>query len=442
MAKQNHSVAHTSPQTTSLITPHTPFGLIGRKLAHSWSSKIHAQLGSTPYTHYELEPNQLEAFIASDVWQGLNVTIPYKVDVARLADKVSDAVQAVGAANTLMRLPHGALYAENTDVQGFDWMLEHFCTTQLDTAHAATLLAHKKVLVLGSGGASRAICYVLKQLRALPVVVSRTGSTTYTNLLPQHQDAVLIVNTTPVGMYPHDNNSPLHISTLQALPQLKGVLDIVYNPLHTYLCQQAQQLGIPAQTGLSMLVAQAWASSKLWQQRELPKDCIKHIEKNLQQHIANIAFIGMPGSGKTSTGKKLARLLKRPFVDLDNAAALACGMPVASYINRFGEDAFRQIETGVLAQYSHESGLIISCGGGVVTRPENYNLLHRNSVVVMIDRPLNELSVENRPLSQAQGIQTLANQRMDLYYSWSDHVVHTTGSAQTDAEATMHLLGF
>ena len=434
MADQTHASAHNNPQNPATLIPSTPYGLVGRTLAHSWSSKIHAQLGSAPYAHYELEPEQLETFIHADGWQGLNVTIPYKRAAAQLADEHSQAVQELGAANTLVRLSNNTIYAENTDVLGFSWMLERFCTTQL-AGNATDVLTNKKVLVLGSGGASRAICYVLKQVQAQPVVVSRTGTTTYTNLLPQHQDATLIVNTTPVGMYPHDSTSPVSQQTLQAFSQLKGVLDIVYNPIRTRLCQQAHQLAIPAQTGLSMLVAQAWASSKLWQQRALPEEYIEAIEKDLQRQILNITFIGMPGSGKSSTGRKLAHMLQRPFVDLDDATALACGMSPARYITQYGEAAFRDIETQVLAQYSHESGLIISCGGG-----ENHDLLHRNSVVVMIDRPLNELSVEDRPLSQTQGIQALAKQRMDLYYSWSDHVVQTTGSPQTDAEATKNLL--
>ncbi|WP_051353804.1 shikimate kinase [Atopobium fossor] len=428
------------PRQPALQMPHTPFGLLGRNLTHSWSSQIHTQLGSAPYALYEIESNQLKDFITSCGWQGLNVTIPYKKDVVQLADKRSNAVQVLGAANTLTRLPDGSIFAENTDVLGFSWMLKRFCKTQLKAANATEVCAHSKVLVLGNGGASRAVCYVLNQMQAHTVVVSRSGATNYNNILPQHQDTVLIVNTTPVGMYPHDNASPLSFQTIQTLPQLKGVLDIVYNPQNTQLCQYARKLTIPAQTGLSMLVAQAWASSKLWQHKNLSEALIERIEKDLKKQISNIAFIGMPGSGKTSTGKRLARMLQRPFVDLDDVVALACGMPVATYIQRYGEDAFRQQETQALAQYSHESGLIISCGGGIVTRSENYDLLHRNSVVVMVDRPLNELSDEGRPLSQAQGIKALAKQRMNLYYGWSNHVLHTTGSSQTDAEAVMEML--
>lgn len=417
----------------------TPFGLIGQKLGHSWSREIHERLGSSPYELWELEPDEVAGFIRKGSWKGINVTIPYKRNAAELADEQSGRVAELGVANTLIRRSGGSIFAENTDVTGFGWMLEHFFTTRLN-ASAHEMLNEKEALVLGTGGAAQAVACALKGVGARVCFISRRGDDTYNNLLERHGNASLIVNTTPVGMYPNCPKAPLTEETLSELKDLLGVLDVVYNPTRTGLVLEAERLNIPAESGLSMLVAQAVHASELFQNRKLDEGMIETIVHDLKMQTQNIALIGMPGSGKTTAGRRLARLLGRPFVDLDDACTVAAGMPVADYITSRGEATFRLLETQVLADYGMRSGLIIACGGGVVTQPQNHDLLCQNSFVVMLDRPIEELSLQGRPVSQAKGIEQLAHERMSLYRAWADAILPCTGSPDGDAKAIRALI--
>ena len=417
------------------------FGLIGRRLGHSWSPLIHESLGSAPYALLELEPEEVEPFLRGGAWRGLNVTIPYKLDAARMADVRSDAVRALGAANTLVRRGDGTILAENTDVLGFAWLLTRFCRERLGGS-PRELLEGREILVLGSGGAARAVSYALEtHAGARAVMVSRSGPEGYESLESRHPQAALVVNATPVGMYPACPATPLGQGALAALPELLGVLDIVYNPRRTGLTLAAERLGIPAESGLSMLVAQALYASELFQGRDLDDALIGGIERDLLARTENVVLIGMPGAGKSSCGRELARLLHRPFVDLDDAIALESGREPSRIITEQGEDAFRRLETEAAARYGGRSGLVVACGGGIVTRAENYDLLHQNGTVVLIDRPLDQLSSDGRPLSQTQGVERLAAQRRPLYESWADVTVRCTGSASGDAAAVRDLLG-
>ncbi len=421
--------------------PETPFGLLGRKLGHSWSRPIHEQLGSAPYRHIELEPDQVAPFIEAGGWQGLNVTIPYKIEAARLADERSPRVEALGAANTLVRRADGRVFAENTDVLGFSWMLGRFCEREIGSDTAKSL-GGKKALVLGSGGASQAIQASLAETGAEVVVVSRSGADNYGNLIERHADAALIVNTTPVGMYPDCPATPIAEEDLARMPGLLAVLDVVYNPRRTGICLAAEHIGIPSESGLAMLVAQAFFASELFQAKKLDERLIEGIEATIYRQTQNIVLIGMPGAGKTTTGRRLAHRLGRPFVDVDEAVAQKCGRSAASIIETDGEDAFRRIETEVTGECCACSGLVVACGGGVVTRPENLDLLRQNGTVVMIDRPLSELSSSGRPMSRAKGIKRLADERMDAYRSWSDVRIACSGSAEGDAAQILETLGF
>ncbi len=420
--------------------PQVEFGLLGRTLGHSWSPRIHAMLGSAPYELVELEPDELAPFVREGSWRGLNVTIPYKKAVVPLADEASERVRRLGAANTLVRRADGSIFADNTDVLGFSWQLECFCEQHLDRS-AQEALAHKSVLVLGSGGASKAVSMVLADLDARVVVISRQGPEDYASITRRHAGASLVVNTTPVGMYPACPASPIPGRTLSCLRQLQGVIDVVYNPMRTGLCLEAEKLGIPSASGLSMLVGQALRSSELFQSRTLDSALVQVIEGEIRRETTNVALIGMPGAGKTSSGRLLAQLTSRTFVDLDDAFQASYGISPADCILQQGEHEFRRLETAVLATYGMRSGMVIACGGGVVMRPENYDLLHQNSTIIMLDRKLSELSDHNRPVSQAKGIERLARERMDLYRSWADHIVSCTGSAAGDATEIRAILG-
>lgn len=421
------------------VQAEAPFGLLGRRLGHSWSPQIHTRLGSAPYELHELKPDELEGYVRHGSWQGLNVTIPYKREAAQLADEVSERVLRLGVANTLVRRADGTIYADNSDVLGFAWMLGRFCERHLG-ATAPEVLGGRKALVLGTGGASAAIRSALEDAGANVVMVSRTGEETYATLAERHADAVLMVNTTPVGMYPNCPATPVAKDVLERLSGLRGVLDIVYNPERTGLCLVAESLGLPFESGLAMLVAQARFSSELFQGHAIEDELVESIETELRALTQNVVLIGMPGAGKTSCGKRLARMLGRPFVDIDEAILTERGRSAADIIRQDGEEAFRRVETEVTGAWCARSGMVIACGGGVVTRPENRDLLRQNGTVVLVDRPLEELSSKGRPVTQAKGVEALAKERMHLYHEWADVILRCTGSAQSDADLVRELL--
>lgn len=417
-----------------------PFGLVGRTLGHSWSRQIHERLGSAPYALHELEPDEVAPFVRGGAWRGLNVTIPYKRRAAELADERSPRVERLGAANTLVRREDGSILAENTDVLGFFWMLARFCRRELGSS-VNEALGSRKALVLGSGGASQAVRLALEEYAGMDVVtVSRSGKETYEGLARRHADAALVVNTTPVGMFPNCPASPLDEETLSALTGLVAVLDVVYNPRRTGLLLAAERLGLPAESGLAMLVAQALYASELFQGRDLDDSLVAEVEGQIRTQTENVVLIGMPGAGKSSCGRALARLLGRPFVDVDEAIALECGRTAAQIIREDGEEAFRAVETEVTGRYAARSGLVLACGGGVVTRAENRDLIRQNARVVFLDRPIAELSDDGRPMSQAKGVERLAAERMDAYRSWADVTLPCTGSPAGDAELARRLL--
>lgn len=414
------------------------YGVIGKPLKHSWSPEIHAMLASYTYEKQEIELEEVKGFVQSAQWKGLNVTIPYKKEVFKYASFVSDTAKRLGAANTLLRKTDGTYAAYNTDLFGFTYMLERFCNEHLGGIEA---IKGAKVLVLGgTGGAAQAINASLEDAGTHPITISRKGENNYTNLLELHSDADLIVNTTPVGMYPKCPAEILGGSALEAMPNLKGVIDAVYNPERTGIMLAAEKLGIPTQSGLVMLVAQAFQSSEIWQQTKLDTALIDQIEAKLLDKMRNVVLIGMPGSGKTSAGRELAALTGRTHIDLDNAFKKTYNKSAAEVIEQEGENAFRKLETAIVDTYGKESSLVISCGGGVVTRQENYDLLHQNGTIVMLDRTLEKLSTKGRPLSASKGVQKLAQERMPLYRQWADYIQPCTGSARGDALEIAQLL--
>lgn len=419
-----------------------PYGLLGGALGHSWSPRIHRALGSVPYALHVLpDPADAADLVRNGSWRGLNVTIPHKRLAAEAADVRTPFVEAHGAANTLVRLDDGRILADNTDVWGFDFLLDGFLRRHMGAD--ASWLRGRKAVVLGTGGASEAVRFVLSEAGAEVARISRSGGPGqgYGTLVEDHGDAALLVNTTPVGMYPACPASPLPAGALGAMRGLRGVVDVVYNPLRTGLVLDARDASIPAEGGLAMLVAQALRSSELWQGVELDRSLVGRIVGELERESMNVFFIGMPGCGKTGAARRLARMAQRPFVDLDDAFEMEYGETPAACISRDGEAAFRDRETAVLAAHGAKTGLVVACGGGVVTRPVNRRLMEQNGTVVMLDRPLDQLSRNDRPLTASKGVEALAAERMPLYREWADIEVRCTGSAEGDAVLVRSLLG-
>ena len=419
--------------------PLAPYGLIGEKLSHSWSAAIHEKLGSFPYQLHELSASELKGFLKDQPWRGLNVTIPYKKDAYALADSVSEDAQAVGAANTLVKDVNGFIAADNTDVYGFEYLVKSLKVN----------LSQKKAMVFGAfGGAGQAICYALKKGGAYVVGVSRNPheNSSYVDCaitydqLKLHYDADLLVNATPVGMFPHAGVSPLSKEELSAFTSLQCVIDLIYNPLRSQLLLDAESLGILSANGLKMLVAQAARASSLFLGQDVSGSQIENISHELHASKENIVLIGMPGVGKTSTGEALAKLLNYPWIDTDFLIKQRAHCEAATYLQTHGEAAFRHLEHEVIQEISSMSGSVISCGGGVVVTPSNYQLLRQNSKLVYLTRPFEELALAGRPLSQSIGIQKLAAERLPLYEAWADVTFSCLGSLDADAKGLLDTL--
>lgn len=393
------------------------YGLLGRTLRHSYSPQIHALLGDYEYRLFEVEPQDLEAFLKKREFGGINVTIPYKKDVLPYLSGISDNAKRIGAVNTIIVKEDGGLYGDNTDYDGF------LCLVQ----KSGFQVKGKKALVLGTGGASLPISAVLSDLGAREVVfISRSGENNYQNL-SRHADADLIVNTTPVGMYPNNLKAPLSLSEI---PKLSGVLDIVYNPQKTKLILDAERLGIPAYSGLLMLVAQGKRAAELFLGHDIPDSETDRIFKKLSTEMQNIVLVGMPGCGKTTVGKALAEQLNRPFFDADEEILKRTGKSAEAWIEACGEAVFRQKETEVLESLCKQSGTVIATGGGAVTVPENADILRQNSIVFFINRDVSALPVEGRPLSKATALSEMYEVRLPMYRSVCDYEIAADGSVE------------
>lgn len=388
-------------------------GLLGRKLSHSYSPEIHARLGSYSYILYEKEPEALEAFLKNGDFSGINVTIPYKKAVIPYCDALSPRAQALGAVNTVVRR-EGRLIGHNTDYFGFEAMVRR----------TGLAVAGKKVLVLGSGGASNTAVAVLRELGARVVVISRSGEDHYENL-DRHADAALIVNATPVGMYPNVGVSPVDLAQF---PRLEGVLDLIYNPARTQLLLDAQERSLVTENGLWMLVAQAKEAAEWFTEKSISDGVIPMIHARLRQQMENIILIGMPGCGKSTVGKALAEKTGKTFVDADTAIMKAAGMSIPEIFATQGEPGFRAIETQVLANLGMGSGQIIATGGGCVTREENFRLLKQNGTLFCLERELGKLPTVGRPLSK--DLEQMYRVRQPLYRRFADHFIDNNGSAE------------
>ncbi|MBQ3996382.1 MAG: shikimate kinase [Clostridia bacterium] len=411
-----------------MSVPDTIYGLLGEHLGHSFSPFLHHALGDEAYRLYELPEQELEAFVKQENIGGLNVTIPYKETVLPFADELSPAVEAIGAANTLYRRD-GKLIAENTDVLGFLYLL----------ASAGIEVTGKKVLVFGNGGACKAVLEALRRNKAGEVlVVSRRGGDTPLisyDELRNNTDADIVVNTTPVGMYPDNLSS---VTDLSRFEHLSGVIDIVYNPLRTGLLLQAEERGIPHAGGLGMLAAQAVRAHEFFFDTKVDDRVIEDLTAELTRNATNIVLIGMPGSGKSSVAKLLAERTGRDVVELDGAIEEAAGKPIPAIFAEDGEDVFRDLESECIAKAGAKNGVILSLGGGAVTRERNYLPLHQNGRIYCLKRDLPLLATDGRPLSKdLETLKEMEAVRAPLYERFADVTVVNDGTLEDAAEAIL-----
>ena len=401
------------------------YGLLGRKLSHSFSPLIHNMLDDYEYKLYEKESDELDRFLKSTELSGMNVTIPYKKAVIPYCVSLSENAKKLGSVNTLVKEDDG-WHGYNTDYYGFCYMVKK----------SGIIIKGKKAIVLGSGGASLTVIQALNDLGAKKVIViSRTGENNYENI-SLHYDAEIIVNTTPVGMYPDNMACPIKLSDFK---KCAGVIDLIYNPIKTKLLLDAKELNIPHINGLSMLVAQAKKSAELFLKKDICDTKIDIIEKSLEKNAQNIILIGMPGCGKTTTGKMLSEMLGKEFIDCDKEIVKYKNMTIPEIFEKEGEEAFRKAEHEVIKEVSKKTGCIIATGGGCVTREENYPYLKQNGIVFWIKRNVEKLPTDDRPLSKKNNLLKMYEERKPLYEKFCDYVIENQEEQFKTAETAKRI---
>ena len=395
-----------------------PFGLLGRKLSHSISPEIHDLLCDYEYVLFEREPDELDEFFQKREFSGLNVTIPYKKDVIKYCSELSYTAKKIGSVNTITVRPDGTLYGDNSDYFGFSYMIEK----------SGIKIKDKTVLVLGTGGASLTVKAVVEDLGAKEIIsVSRTGEVNYNNVYDfKHAD--VIVNTTPVGMYPHNGERVIDLSKFTSL---SGCLDLIYNPSLTPFLYDAKNLGIPYANGLTMLVAQAHMSAEKFINSTIPKEKIEQIVAELAAVRKNIVLIGMPGCGKSTVSALLGEAFNREVIDTDELIVENENRSIPEIFAADGEDYFRSAETKAVSDCTKKSSLVIATGGGAVLKEENRYFLKQNSFVVWLKRDFNHLAMEGRPLSKSlDDIKKIEKVRTPIYSSLADAQIEVNDDPQ------------
>lgn len=403
------------------------YGLIGEHLKHSYSCEIHAQIADYEYELHEIPPSGLGGFLKKREFNAINVTIPYKQDVIPYLDEISDTAKRIGAVNTIVNR-NGRLYGDNTDFAGMLALAKHIGVD----------MKGRKVLILGTGGASKTGHALAEYMGAQSVFyVSRSGkdgSISYEQAVTEHSDAQIIINATPVGMFPKQDGRPIDIS---AFPKLEGVIDAIYNPLRTNLILDAQERGIPAEGGLYMLSAQAVHASAVFRDIPIDESLVDKAFKSVKNDKQSIVLIGMPSSGKTTVGRILAEKCGKQLADTDEYIVRKIGMPISDFFAKHGEAEFRKIEKETVAELSAMGGRIIATGGGAVLDAENVRALKQNGVLVFLDRrPENLIATDDRPLaSRRSALEKLYAERYDIYCAAAEpHIdANTTPEAEADA---------
>ena len=391
------------------------YGLIGEKLGHSFSKDIHERIADYTFDLIPLSKEEFKTFMEKKEFTALNVTIPYKKDVIPYLDEMDEHAKAIGAVNTIVN-ENGRLKGYNTDFTGFLYMVKKH------NVH----MEGKKVLIIGNGGASAAIQAVVQHESAGSMViidvVPGNGAISYDEMFSSHLDAEIIINTSPIGMYPRIGNAPIDISMFH---KCEAVLDVIYNPILTRLCFEAQEMDIKRVNGLEMLIAQAKQSVEFFLDKSIDDQIIDDIYQDMLRERCNIVLIGMPSAGKTTIGKMLENRMQKEFIDLDDIIIEKAGKSIPEIFEESGEAGFRAIETEAAIEVSKLNNKIIATGGGTIKHKVNMDYLRQNGITIFIDRDVDKLisSDPNRPLSKStDALEKMHAERLPLYQKYAAYV--------------------
>ena len=384
------------------------YGLIGEKLGHSFSKDIHERIADYTFDLIPLSKEEFKTFMEKKEFTALNVTIPYKKDVIPYLDEMDEHAKAIGAVNTIVNRD-GKLKGYNTDFTGFLYMVKKH-----------------NVHMVGNGGASAAIQAVVQHESAgsmvIVDVVPGNGAISYDEMFSSHLDAEIIINTSPIGMYPRIGNAPIDISMFH---KCEAVLDVIYNPILTRLCFEAQEMDIKRVNGLEMLIAQAKQSVEFFLDKSIDDQIIDDIYQDMLRERCNIVLIGMPSAGKTTIGKMLENRMQKEFIDLDDIIIEKAGKSIPEIFEESGEAGFRAIETEAAIEVSKLNNKIIATGGGTIKHKVNMDYLRQNGITIFIDRDVDKLisSDPNRPLSKStDALEKMHAERLPLYQKYAAYV--------------------
>lgn len=398
------------------------YGLLGEHLTHSYSKLIHEKICDYRYDLLEMNLEQLDEFLKKKAFYGVNVTIPYKQTVIPYLDELDHSAKKIGAVNTILN-ENGTLKGYNTDYFGF--------LSTLELNHIS--IKGKKVIVLGNGGAAKAVCAALSDLEAAQIIKVKKNisneTITYEECYQNHIDAQVIVNTSPVGMYPNVNESPIDLSLFSTL---ESVVDVIYNPLKTRLLVEAEEKGCQVADGLIMLVAQAVKAIEIFTHKKLDSSIISSLTHEIKKDKYNLVFIGMPGSGKSTVSHLVAQRLNMKHLELDQMIVDRLQMSIEDYFALNGEEAFRKKETEVILDIAKETNCVISCGGGVIKNAENMHALKMNGIVFFLDRDVEQLAIsQGRPLSTSrQQVKKLYDERIEAYHHYADTTIENNSTIE------------
>jgi len=422
--------------------------VIGSPISHTLSPQIHNTIIDDLsldfiYTPFNVEKDKLKEAVGAFKtlnFVGFNVTIPHKSEIIKYLDEVDAYALSVNAVNTV-RNRGGVLYGYNTDGLGFVKSLER----------EGVILQGKKVMILGAGGSAKGIAVALawngvkkiyinnrtKEKAAELVNIVNSKVPNVASFEEVSGDIDILINTTPVGMYPNVDDCP--IEDFSFLNKGATVADIVYNPRETLLLRRAREAGFKTVPGIGMLIYQAVLAFEIFADTKVSDETVEKIFKRLLVD-KSLVLTGFMGTGKSVVGNEIAKRVAAEYIDVDTLIEKNTQKTIPQIFEEAGEAGFREIEAKTIESLKDKKGAVIALGGGAVKNPKNINILRENGYVVRLNAHISKIlknikkSPDTRPLLKGktkEEIEKMIEER-EPYYKNCDLEIDTTNLSVKD----------